>query len=236
MIFLSAGGGQENMISENHLLIEKKRLKDEVVDFLVDSIFSDGLKPGEKLVETRIARLLNVSQGVVREAFQELRSRGFLESIPYKGTFIRAFTDEGLKDYYKVRTEIEMIAVKWSSKLPKDPDNTAFMMKCLEVIKNYKPEEDPSPTSKADLDFHRAIIRRARSPMLLGAWESLNHDFWFSYGIHMESKKYMVIDRQPELHASLLDLLEKKAIEDFRERLEEHFINPFSTLRDEIQP
>jgi len=232
MIFHGAGGVLENMNSENHLLIEKKRLKDEVVDFLVDSIFSDGFKPGEKLVETRIARLLNVSQGVVREAFQELRSRGFLESIPYKGTFIKAFTDDGLKDYYKVRTEIEMIAVKWSSKLPEDPDNTAYMVKCLEVIKNYKPEEDPSRASKADLDFHRAIIRRAQSPMLLAAWEALNHGFWFSYGIHMESKKYMVIERQPDLHASLLNLLEKKAIEDFRERLEEHFINPFSTLRE----
>ncbi len=149
----------EEMDSEKQVSINKKQLKDEVVDYLVGAVFKGEFKPGHRLAETKIARTLNISQGVVREAFQVLRTRGFLESIPFKGTFVRAFTDQGLKDYFRTRTEIEMIAVKWSSELPEDPDNTAYLMKCIELMENYRKEGDKSLASKADLDFHRAMLK-----------------------------------------------------------------------------
>lgn len=221
----------EEMDSEKQVSINKKQLKDEVADYLVSAVFKGEFKPGDRLAETKIARSLNISQGVVREAFQLLRTRGFLESIPFKGTFVRAFTDQGLKDYFRTRTEIEMIAVKWSSEFPEDPDNTAYLMKCIELMENYRKEGDKSLASKADLDFHRAIVKSANSPSLLSAWEALNHGFWFSYGIHLEENRYMALDRQAELHASLFELLRINAIEDFRMQLEEHFINPYSSLR-----
>ena len=59
--------------------------------------------------------MFSVSQATIREALRELEARGFLESKPYKGTYVRAFTVEGLKDYFRTRTEIEVLASKWAA-------------------------------------------------------------------------------------------------------------------------
>lgn len=213
--------------------VRRRLLSDDVVEYLSKAIFRGDFKPGEKVVETKIARLLNVSQGSVREAFQVLKVMGFLESVPFRGNFVRQFTHEGLKDYFRTRHEIEMIAVRWSAERGEDPQNMAYLRKCVSLIKNYnKKDRGRTEAREADLDFHRAIVASARSESLLAAWEALNHSFWFSYGIHLEEDQYMVIDRQGELHKRLLDLFEAKKIEEFEKLLAEHFINPKSILRN----
>lgn len=216
----------------NQTSIRRKLLSEDVVEYLSDAIFRGDFKPGDKLIEMKIARLLDVSQGSVREALQIMKVRGFLESIPFRGTFVRQFTNQGLKDYFKTRIELEMIAACWSSELPDDPENTAYLQECVSQMESYRESRDKIQARRADLNFHRAIVKRSKSDSLLAAWEALNHSFWFSYGIHLEEKCYMVLDRQAALHRILLELLGHGRTDELRKQLEEHFINPNSVLRE----
>lgn len=208
----------------------RKLLSDGVTEYLSEAIFRGDIKPGDKIVETKIAKALNVSQGTVREAIKELKSKGFLETSPFKGSYVRQFRLEELKDYFRTRTEIEMIAVRWAIEEKENPENIETLRECIFLMESYRKENDNRAGRQADMNFHKTIVKSANSPSLLAAWEALNHSFWFNFGIHLE-EKYYVLERQVEIHARLFDCLKNKEIEGFRKELEAHFVGPKSILK-----
>lgn len=62
-------------------VINKKKLKDEVFASLQKAIVEGELKPGERIVETKIAADMGVSQATVREALKELEFYGDRKSV-----------------------------------------------------------------------------------------------------------------------------------------------------------
>jgi len=92
---------------------KRRSTKDYVVDYVLDCVLAKELLPGGRIVETKIAKTLGFSQGVIREAFKDLSFMGFLITEPYKGTYIRDFSISQRDDYYDVRTFIEKTAVRW---------------------------------------------------------------------------------------------------------------------------
>ncbi|OZI23854.1 hypothetical protein CAL26_10595 [Bordetella genomosp. 9] len=82
---------------------------DEIVYNLIRrAIFSGLLRPGLKLQEPRIARVLNVSRERVRKALQRLTHEKWLDSIPNRGTFIPVPTVEELHAIYDARKILEL--------------------------------------------------------------------------------------------------------------------------------
>src|SRR5918995_2542970 len=90
--------------------ISREMLSSKIKDRILQLILEGELEPGDRLVETRIARDLGVSQSPVREAIRDLVAAGFLEIEPYRGARIRRFTLEEFVDDMEVRGEIEAIA------------------------------------------------------------------------------------------------------------------------------
>lgn len=76
------------------------------------SIVDGVLKPGERLVEERLAQHLGVSRTPVREALAMLEVEGLVKSIPKKGTIVRTFTREEIKDLYDLRVVLEGYAAR----------------------------------------------------------------------------------------------------------------------------
>ncbi len=205
-------------------LFQRRLLSDDVVEYLIDQILQGTFKPGERVAELKLAHYLDVSQSTVREALRVLETKGFLKSVPFKGTFVREFKLEGLKDYFRTRTEIEMIAARWSAETDHVNANWDYMNKCVEVMAVSCQDGDHISFRKADMDFHRTLVAGADSPLLLSSWESLNHRFWAYLGIFMEKKIYN-LDFQEEKHRRILSSLRENQFEEFRRELEEHFLN-----------
>ncbi len=65
-------------------------LHEQIADQIAEAIDSGAIRPGARLPSTRtLAELLGVSRGVASESFEDLFSRGYLESRPGSGTFVR---------------------------------------------------------------------------------------------------------------------------------------------------
>ncbi len=79
-------------------------------EHIVEGVNSGRWKPGERIVERRIATELEVSQMPVREALRELESMRLIESFPNKGVRVRDLTAADLEEIYTVRTGLEQIA------------------------------------------------------------------------------------------------------------------------------
>src|SRR5918996_1265401 len=77
------------------------------------------IEPGERLVETRLARELGTSQAPVREALRDLELLRLVESEPFRGARVRAVDDSRLLPVFPVRAVLEELA---ASEAARDPE------------------------------------------------------------------------------------------------------------------
>src|SRR4029079_9865394 len=75
-------------------------LREQVKELILERILSGEYRPGERLVETRIAQELGTSQAPVREALRDLEVLRFVESEPFRGSRVRSMSVEELVEIY----------------------------------------------------------------------------------------------------------------------------------------
>ena len=87
-------------------------LGDQIKDYLLTQILEGVLAPGERIVETRVARDLGISQGPVREALRDLATLGMVDLQPFRGARVRQPTLEEQVEAMRVRAELEAMAAR----------------------------------------------------------------------------------------------------------------------------
>jgi len=79
---------------------------------LIMMIAKGKIRPGEKLVQFRLARRFGVSISLIREALLDLQAYGLIETDDNRGFFVRAFDAKALLDFYDVREVLEGMAAR----------------------------------------------------------------------------------------------------------------------------
>ena len=82
-------------------------IDDAVYGAIRHAMLSGHLRPGTKLQEPVLARLLKVSRERVRKALHRLVHERWLEAVPNRGTFVPAPSVEELRELYEVRAILE---------------------------------------------------------------------------------------------------------------------------------
>ena len=90
--------------------IDKKNsgtLSAQVREYILTKILNGEFKPGERLIEMKIAHQMQTSQAPVREAIRELEATGLIETLPNRGSRVRKVSNQELFDIYDVRAQLE---------------------------------------------------------------------------------------------------------------------------------
>jgi DNA-binding GntR family transcriptional regulator len=95
---------------------------DQVYRRIRQSIFSGKLAPGEKLVASRVARELVVSNIPVREALKRLEAEGLVTVVPHAGARVAPLDASLLRELYPVRALLEGYAARLAAKNRKQED------------------------------------------------------------------------------------------------------------------
>jgi DNA-binding GntR family transcriptional regulator len=82
-------------------------LRDMVAAEMRRLILDGTLKPGERLIEDRLAEMLGVSRNPVREAIRVLDAEGFLDVTARRGSFVATLSAEQAADLFEVRLALE---------------------------------------------------------------------------------------------------------------------------------
>lgn len=143
----------------------------QIRDALVRRIVSGELEPGERLVETRIAEEYGTSQAPVREALRELEAIGMVETKPRRGTFVRHFIQQTLRESYVVRAALEETATRLA--LPAGALPFDALAADVEAMRAAARAGDVQAICAASVSFHRHVIDAAGNELLKHAWESL---------------------------------------------------------------
>jgi len=152
--------------------ISREMLSSKIKDRILQLILEGELQPGERLVETRIARELGVSQSPVREAIRDLVAVGFLEIEPYRGAKIRRFTREEFLDDMEIRGELEAIAARRAASRIADAE-IATLRSLVAEMHRLGEAGDAHGQAMTNTEFHRMVVEAADSDGLMRAWSVL---------------------------------------------------------------
>jgi DNA-binding GntR family transcriptional regulator len=182
--------------------IRKTVLREQIKDLLLHRIASGELKPGERIVETRIAGELGTSQAPVREALRDLEQLRLVESEPFKGARVRAFGDAELVEVFPVRAVLEELAAKEATK--RLAGDVSGLEVELEAMRAAAREGDVNALVNHDIAFHRLVVEAAGNPVLEQCWKSLGVEGRITitlYGTSIEAHD------AAELHVPLLEAI-----------------------------
>lgn len=152
-------------------MVNRMILSEQIKEELLDDILSGKYEPGDRLVESQIARALGVSQSPVREALRDLVAMKFVEVVPYKGARVRRVDPREVVEIYPVRARLEELAGQLAFKsigasINKLEGVLANMRKAVEA-------GDAREVAARDVDFHRIIINASENQVLIDTWNSL---------------------------------------------------------------
>ncbi|GAB3645638.1 GntR family transcriptional regulator [Streptomyces sparsus] len=156
-------------------------LREQIREHLVEGIVSGRWKPGERIVERRIATELEVSQTPVREALRELEALRLIESAPNKGVRVRALSAADLEEIYPVRAGLEQIAAEAAAaRLAADVSVLEPHVRALYAADRAG---DAEAQVRHTVAFHRELVRASGNSVLLHTWESLGIEVWTALSI-----------------------------------------------------
>lgn len=147
--------------------IRSSSTKDRAQELIREAILDGKFSPGERITELRLGKEMNVSQGVVREALQELEFQGLVVRIPNRGTFVTDYSVEDIKQIYCFRKECEGLAVELARQngRPNETDLVA-LQRAIEGMQLGADRGDFLKFSRSDLQFHEHIWQMSGNPYL----------------------------------------------------------------------
>ncbi len=185
----------------------------------MQQILSGTLRPGDRLVELRIAAELNTSQAPVREAVRELEAIGLVETRHNKGARVRVISDDEIREIYDVRAQLEAYASECV--VLSGVDLTAKLKKQIRGMHGAALASDSLLFSKHNTRFHRIILESAGNATLLSMWEGLNVRSRTSLNVLRHSTDLL---RVTESHRILVETLASGDPKAARDAAKEHVL------------
>lgn len=152
----------------------KETLRSNIKDYILQKIAEGCYQSGDRIVETQLARELNVSQAPVREAILELATMGLLEERPYSGSYIRQFTIAEIEDIFATRAFVEEYAARRAAQSITDEQ----LSQMEGVLTRMGARQDMQTFVHLDMEFHGLVMDAAGSPALKRAWSVLRMADW----------------------------------------------------------
>jgi DNA-binding GntR family transcriptional regulator len=145
---------------------------DLVTDAIRSAILSGRLRPGESLVERRLAEMLGVSKTPVREALIGLSSVGLVLVNPNRGVTVRALGVGDLRQVYEVRLLLEPWAVGRSA-LRRSAEALAVGQAALAEARTMLSADDRAGLSLANRRLHRALYASCGNDLVTARLDDL---------------------------------------------------------------
>ena len=199
--------------------LESISKKDRVVALLKEAIVSGNMKPGDAIVETKLAQQLGVGQPLVREALIELEHQGFVQRLAYRGTYVTKLSREDIEQIFNLRIKLEAIAIEWAKANVQAEDLEAlrhFVSLMMEAAK----EQDIAQFYKNYLAFHRKLWTLSGNRYLVETLERVVAPL-FAFFVMKTIKDHLSFEESATSHEKIIAALESLEASSVREFLEQ---------------
>ena len=211
----------------------RRVLREEIREQLIDDILSGRLPPGTRIVETRLAQELGVSQAPVREALRDLELFGFVTSSPFRGTQVREISAEDLLEIYPVRAALEAVAARAAASRI-DDETIARLEKHVGAMREAAAKGDHRAHVDADYAFHQAIIKASGNRMLQHVWQTMRLATTTFVTHSMTQLTHRSLQEIGDRHVPVLEALRARDPNLAEAAMRRHIEEPGEWIRDAI--
>lgn len=153
---------------------KRSTLPGQVANQIREAIKSGKLKPGDRLIETVLAREMNIGRNAVREAIRYIEKEGLIVTTPFKGAQVVEISKNDLKDIYDVRNALETLALNTLA-VKIDKEKTRVLDAVVKEMKAVSKKGNLQAIIDVDLKFHRTLCELSENKVLLEAWSAISN-------------------------------------------------------------
>jgi DNA-binding GntR family transcriptional regulator len=180
--------------------VESRSASAIVTDALREGILHGTLPAGERLRQDAIATRFGVSQMIVREAFRQLATEGFLKAEPRRGVSVAHLTPDEAQEMTELRSLIEAKALAWA--LPQM--SKADLEKASRILAELDKAKSTDRIIALNARFHEALYAPARKDRTLAMIANLRLNFERYLRFTWQETHHL--DQSQKEHRQILDL------------------------------
>jgi DNA-binding GntR family transcriptional regulator len=180
--------------------VESRSASAIVTDALREGILHGTLPGGERLRQDAIATRFGVSQMIVREAFRQLVTEGFLKAEPRRGVSVAHLTADEAQEMTELRSLVEAKALEWA--IPQM--SKADLEKAARILAELDRAKSTDRIIALNARFHEVLYAPARKDRTLAIVANLRKNFERYLRFTWQETHHL--DQSQKEHRQILDL------------------------------
>ena len=215
------------MRRENASVNKKEELEDVSYQFIIKKIIKNEIRPGDAILETEVAEMLNVSRTPVRQALGRLVAEGLLEKKRKKGCVIPFPSPEDSQNIFQAREIMETQMARQAA-LNATPSDIEYLRGILDTEAKALSSYNKEGYWLANEHFHFGIMKATKNPYLeryghhIFRRSSIYIFFFDSFYVRTSESKRPPNQKSPAQHAQILGAIEKKHHNRAADLMREH--------------
>jgi DNA-binding GntR family transcriptional regulator len=156
-----ASFAEPSRIGSSHLPL-RDLVATEIRRLILDGTF----RPGERLIEDRLAEQLGVSRNPIREAIRMLETEGFLDVSARRGSFVAVLSAGQAADLFEVRLAIEPLGARLAAAHP-SAAHLSRMREIMAEVQGSPDQYDLDTLSGLHTELHSLIFEMTGNDYLM---------------------------------------------------------------------
>ncbi len=214
---------------------DNEDLEDYAYRYIIHRIVENQVKPGDTILETEMAEILNVSRTPVRHALGRLVNEGLLEKKRKKGCIVPTPQPDDARQVFQAREILES-KVAWLAALNRKDEDVTELRQILNQEINALDLQEKDGYYLSNENFHFKLIKSAGNSYFERYCRHLfrRSSFYIFYfdSFYSTGKKIKRLPRQltPNQHLEIVDAIERRDPELAEKRMKEHVHYSFKVL------
>lgn len=199
----------------------KTTLRQKAYQAIKNKIMYFELRPGEKVLESTLARVLNIGRVPIREALVMLEKERLLIKAPGYGYNVTKINNAEIEDYRMIRTSLELIGASLFIERATDAD-IQKIKRHIEKAKKIYQDEDVKKTIESDTIFHDLMYRATQSDVFYQTISSLTDKTIIMRAAALNTKKGQISSLKD--HIAMTHAMEARDLELLQKVLGDHLM------------
>lgn len=227
--------GDSNLLTAGMSMTEEQQampLRDAVFMSLRKAILTGKIKPGERLTEVKLGKILGTSRTPIREAIRLLEQENLVTIIPGSGARVSRMTVSDLQDVMEVRSALEQLSAGLACERITEEEK-AELYEAYNAFVRSTQSEDSIMIADADVRFHNLILKAAKNQKLGKILDGLADNIYrYRYEFIREDGHYEDLIRE---HKELYEAVISGNREVAEKSARSHIARQWSYIREHLQ-
>lgn len=210
--------------SKKTVFLERQSVSKDVMAYIKEQILSGELNPGDRIVETRLAKELGISQTPVREALRHLQGEGIVHIVPNKGPMVCTFDMKDIFEIYSLRSVIEGLAIRLATEWATD-EEIQNLESIYREMQNKLEDQSVQYLLDDSVRIHDTIMRLSKHAQLISIYQSLSFKISLINRLlgTKKTKQYEV-----DQHLELIEAVKSRDLEHAEQVMRKHIYRSYN--------